>query len=115
MDVRSVDSWSGSSSRQDHGIALTVLGGGSNVVIADEGLRGIVLRPRLQGLTAPSPDRVRAESGVTINGLVRWTVGHGVAGIETWAGTPGTVGGAVHGNAHLGGVNISELVRQAWW
>jgi UDP-N-acetylmuramate dehydrogenase len=97
---------------RDHDVPVTVLGGGSNVVIADDGLRGVVLRLRLQGISAPSPDRVRAEAGVTINGLVRWTVGHGLAGIEKWAGTPGTVGGAIHGNAHFGGVNISELVLQ---
>jgi UDP-N-acetylmuramate dehydrogenase len=44
---------------------------------------------------------VRADAAVTINGLVRWTIGHGLAGIEAWAGTPGTVGGGVCGNAHF--------------
>jgi len=113
VDVRSSDELVAvvRAARED-GVALTVLGGGSNVVIADEGLRGVVLRTRLQGITAPAPGCVRAEAGVTINGLVRWTIGHGLAGIEKWAGTPGTVGGAIHGNAHFGGVNISELVRQ---
>ena len=33
---------------------------------------------------------IRADAGVTINGLVRWTINHGVAGLEAWAGTPGT-------------------------
>jgi UDP-N-acetylmuramate dehydrogenase len=45
---------------------------------------------------------------LTINGLVRWTVGRGLAGLEAWAGTPGTVGGAIHGNAHWSGVNIGD-------
>ncbi len=49
---------------------------------------------------------------MTINGLVRWTVGRGLAGLEAWAGTPGTVGGAIYGNAHYGGRNIGDLVRQ---
>ena len=44
---------------------------------------------------------IRADAGVTINGLVRWTISHGVAGLEAWAGTPGTVGGAIYGNAHF--------------
>jgi UDP-N-acetylmuramate dehydrogenase len=48
---------------------------------------------------------------VTINGLVRWSVNHGLAGLEAWAGTPGTVGGAVFGNAHFGGRLIGELIR----
>jgi UDP-N-acetylmuramate dehydrogenase len=47
---------------------------------------------------------------VTINGLVRWTINHGLAGLEAWAGTPGTVGGAIFGNAHFGGRLIGELV-----
>jgi UDP-N-acetylmuramate dehydrogenase len=47
---------------------------------------------------------------VTINGLVRWTIVHGAAGLEAWAGTPGTVGGAIFGNAHFAGRSIGELV-----
>ena len=47
---------------------------------------------------------------MTINGLVRWTIAHGAAGLEAWAGTPGTVGGAVYGNAHFKGRLIGELV-----
>ena len=40
---------------------------------------------------------------MTINGLVRWTIAHRLAGLEAWAGTPGTVGGAIYGNAHSSG------------
>ena len=53
---------------------------------------------------------VRADGGLTINGLVRWTINRGVAGLEAWAGTPGTVGGAIYGNAHFKGRLIAELV-----
>src|SRR6188508_796900 len=49
-------------------VPVTILGGGSNVVIADEGLRGLVIRPHLTAIDQPAPDRVRAEAGVTING-----------------------------------------------
>ena len=93
-------------------IPVTILGGGSNVVIADDGLRGVVIRPHLTSIHQPSPDRVRADAGVTMNGLVRWTVSHGLASLEAWAGTPGTVGGAIYGNAHYGGRNIGDLVQQ---
>jgi UDP-N-acetylmuramate dehydrogenase len=41
---------------------------------------------------------------------VRWTVGRGLAGVEAWAGTPGTVGGAIYGNAHYAGRNIDDRV-----
>lgn len=89
---------------------VTVLGGGSNVVVSDEGVRGVVVRLLLSSVSQPAADRVRAEAGVTMNGLVRWTIGRGLAGLEAWAGTPGTVGGAIFGNAHFTGRNIGDLV-----
>jgi UDP-N-acetylmuramate dehydrogenase len=92
------------------GVPVTMLGGGSNVLVADAGVRGIVVRLHGGQVRQLDPDRIRADAGVTINGLVRWTVSHGVAGIEAWAGTPGTVGGAVHGNAHFQRRNIGDLV-----
>src|SRR5581483_9901516 len=72
------------------GVPVTILGGGSNVLVSDA--------------------HVRADAAVTINGLVRWTINHGCAGLEAWAGTPGTVGGAIFGNAHFGGRLIGEHV-----
>ncbi len=95
-----------------HGVPVTILGGGSNVVVSDLGVRGIVIRPLLSTLDQPSPGIVRAGAGVTINGLVRWTIGRGLAGLEAWAGTPGTVGGAVYGNAHWQRRNIGDFVRE---
>jgi len=92
------------------GIPITVLGGGSNVLISDRGIRGAVVRLRLTGVAQPSADRVRAEAGVTINGLVRWMIARGLGGLEAWAGTPGTVGGAICGNAHYAGRNIGDCV-----
>ena len=74
-------------------------------------------RPRSRDSSArrrgePVGDRlVRADAAVTINGLVRWTINRGYAGLEAWAGTPGTVGGAIYGNAHWKQTNIGELVE----
>ena len=91
------------------GVPWTVLGGGSNTLIADGGLRGVVVRAH-GGRIAAGDGGVRADAGVTMNALVRWTVGRGYAGLEAWAGTPGTVGGAIFGNAHYGGQSIGEIV-----
>ncbi len=88
----------------------TWLGGGSNVLIGDGGIRGLVVRWHGGRVEAVAPDRVRSDAGVTVNGLVRSTIGHGLAGLAEWAGTPGTVGGAVHGNAHFQGRFISGSV-----
>jgi UDP-N-acetylmuramate dehydrogenase len=94
----------------DAALPLTVLGGGSNVLVSDAGVRGIVVRVRGGDVHALSASLIRADAGVTINGLVRWTVNRGIAGVEAWAGTPGTVGGAIYGNAHFQGRLMSELV-----
>jgi UDP-N-acetylmuramate dehydrogenase len=98
---------------RDCQLPVTVIGGGSNVLIADAGLRGVVVR--IHGGYAQHVDagHVCADAGMTINGLVRWTIGRGIAGLEAWAGTPGTVGGAIHGNAHFRGRLISELIVSA--
>jgi UDP-N-acetylmuramate dehydrogenase len=91
-------------------VEVTILGGGSNVLVSDAGIRGLVIRPRGGEVKRIGPDRIQADAAISINGLVRWTINHGCAGLEAWAGTPGTVGGAVFGNAHFGGRLIGELV-----
>jgi UDP-N-acetylmuramate dehydrogenase len=91
-------------------VPVTVLGGGSNVLVADAGIRGLVVRARSGEIHRLDDHHVQADAAVTINGLVRWTIVHGAAGLETWAGTPGTVGGAIFGNAHFGGRLIGDLV-----
>ena len=97
---------------RDEGLPVSVLGGGSNLLVADEGVRGLVIRVHGGEVAMRGDATVRADAGVTINGLVRWTINRGVAGVEAWAGTPGTVGGAVHGNAHFQGRLISELIQR---
>ena len=94
------------------GMPATLLGGGSNVLVADAGVRGLVIRTRGGDVQAIGEGRIRADAAMTINGLVRWTINHGRAGLEAWAGTPGTVGGAIFGNAHFGGRLIGDLVTE---
>ena len=94
------------------GEAVTILGGGSNVLVSDAGVRGLVIRPRGGEIAPVDAGHVRADAAITINGLVRWTVNHGWAGLEAWAGTPGTVGGAAFGNAHFGGRLIGDVITK---
>ncbi len=98
---------------RDAGVPVTMLGGGSNVLVADAGVRGLVIRPRGGIVVRLDAGRVRADAAVTINGLVRWMITHEASGLEAWAGTPGTIGGAIFGNAHFGGRSIGELVVEA--
>lgn len=100
----------GLSAARESGLPVTLLGGGSNVLVSDGGVRGLVIRVKGGGVRQVDSGTVRAYAGMTVNGLVRWCIQQGLAGLETWAGTPGTVGGAIHGNAHFGGREMGELV-----
>lgn len=91
-------------------LQTTIIGGGSNLLIADAGVRGVVIRVHGGDARQVQDGIVRADAGLMINGLVRWTISRGFAGLEAWAGTPGTVGGAVYGNAHFKGRLIGELI-----
>jgi len=93
------------------GIETMVIGGGTNLIVSDQGFRGIVLRYRADGLTAADA-RIVAEAGAVLQDLVDFSIGHGLKGLETLSGIPGSVGAAVYGNAGAYGHSISERVVQ---
>jgi UDP-N-acetylmuramate dehydrogenase len=93
------------------GVPVTILGGGSNMLVGDRGVRGLVIRPRAAAIVMAGAGLVRADAGATVNGLVRWTINRGLSGLEAWAGTPGTIGGGIFGNAHFGGRLLGDLVE----
>jgi UDP-N-acetylmuramate dehydrogenase len=79
-----------------------LLGGGSNVLVSDKGVRGVVIinRARLVKFDSQSEQpSVQAESGVTPNDIAQRAARLGLAGFEWAAGIPGSLGGAVYGNA----------------
>jgi len=92
------------------GVPVTLLGGGSNVLVSDRGVRGLVIRPRAGAACEEGQGKVRADAALTINGLVRWAIARGFQGLEAWAGTPGTIGGAVYGNAHYAGRGMGDVI-----
>jgi UDP-N-acetylmuramate dehydrogenase len=91
------------------GFAAMIIGGGTNLIVSDEGFRGIVLRFVSDRLLAAG-DRVMADAGAELQALVDFSVGHALKGLETLAGIPGSVGAAVYGNAGAYGHSISERV-----
>jgi UDP-N-acetylmuramate dehydrogenase len=93
------------------GAPYTVLGSGANVVAADEGYRGVVLRYTAKRVTADET-RVTAEAGAELQQAVDFAIAHGLAGLETLAGVPGSVGAAVYGNAGAYGRAIAEAVER---
>jgi UDP-N-acetylmuramate dehydrogenase len=91
------------------GIPTMVIGGGTNLIVSDSGFRGLVLRYRGDALLA-ADERVVAQAGAVLQDLVDFTNAHGLKGLETLAGIPGSVGAAVYGNAGAYGHSISERV-----
>lgn len=94
--------------REDE-IPLTVLGGGSNMLVADRGVRGLVLRMADRGFTIDG-DRVTADAGVPSGLLAMKTAAAGLSGFEWAIGLPGTIGGAVRGNAGMFGGEMKDCV-----
>ncbi len=86
-----------------------VIGGGTNLIVADSGFRGIVLRYRADRLMTAN-HRVHADAGAELQTLVDFSIAHGLKGLETLSGIPGSVGAAVYGNAGAYGHSISERV-----
>lgn len=90
-----------------------VIGDGTNLIVADAGFRGIVLRFTGSKIETCGP-RLIAEAGAELQALVDHANGLGLAGLETLAGIPGSVGGAVYGNAGAYGRSISELISEVY-
>jgi UDP-N-acetylmuramate dehydrogenase len=95
-----------------HGVPCQVLGSGSNIVVGDGGLRGLVILNRARAMHVTKAE-ARAESGAVFAALARQCVSRGLAGLEWASGIPGTVGGAVFGNAGAWGSNVASTLVQA--
>ncbi len=91
------------------GTAVMVTGGGTNLIVSDAGFRGLVLRYGENSLGVAGT-RVTAGAGAVLQDLVDFANAQGLRGLETLAGVPGWVGGAVYGNAGAYGHSISERV-----
>ena len=94
---------------RENGTPVMVTGGGTNLIVADEGFRGLVLRFSDDTLSARG-ECVTAAAGAVLQDLVDFANQRGLKGLETLAGIPGWTGAAVYGNAGAYGHSISERV-----
>lgn len=96
------------------GIRHFVMGGGTNVLFDDAGFRGLIIKNAASGLSPWGEGTgVEAVSGTRLSDLVEFSVSRGWKGLEHLAGIPGTVGGAVFGNAGAFGRSIGERLESA--
>ncbi|MDT8899335.1 UDP-N-acetylmuramate dehydrogenase [Thermanaerothrix sp. 4228-RoL] len=91
-------------------VPFTILGSGANVLVSDHGVRGVVILNRAQRFEIQAeqePPTVWAESGANLGLIARTVARHGLSGLE-WAATiPGTLGGAIYGNAGAHGQDMA--------
>ena len=94
---------------------FTLLGGGSNVLVSDKGIRGVVVMNRAKGVKFHGGDQpsVTVESGVVFSNLANRCASKGFAGLEWAATVPGTIGGAVYGNAGAFGGDMAGNLLNA--
>lgn len=103
-----------------------ILGGGSNILVADSGFGGLVIKNKTekikilgyQGKIQKLERKIdklfiEAESGVLMNALVRYSLEEGLAGLEPFLGLPGTVGGAIYINAHFERDFVGDRLEKA--
>ena len=98
------------------GVTFYVLGGGSNILVSDRGVRGVVVLNRARKIEFDQdvdPPTVWAESGANFGSLARQAAGKGLGGLEWAAGIPGTLGGAVVGNAGAHGQDMAANLQMA--
>jgi UDP-N-acetylmuramate dehydrogenase len=96
----------------EHDIPFFVFGGGSNLLFDDEGFRGLVIHLKNGELNVDS-ENVSADAGIKMSKVVNAAQEAGLTGLEGWNGLPGTVGGAVYGNAGCFGVETKDVLESA--
>ncbi len=91
-------------------LPLFVLGGGTNILWADSGFDGLVLKPTIETLRK-NEFEITAGAGILMVDLLEFTILHGFSGLEWAGGLPGTLGGAVRGNAGAFGGEIKDIIK----
>jgi len=96
--------------RQEKKLPILILGGGSNLLIADQGFRGIVIKIENKKYHIDETE-IEAEAGLPLAELITISLENNLSGLESCWGIPGTTGGAIHGNAGSKEQGIGQVVK----
>lgn len=91
----------------------TIMGGGYNLLFEDEGFRGLVIKNQIEEVERKDKELIRCASGSLLKDVLEWCAENESGGLEFMAGIPGTVGGAVYGNAGAFNEEIGDRVVEA--
>lgn len=101
---------------EKHDQKYRVLGGASNILVPDEGVRGLVIKNMVTGVTVRSLGddayELEAQSGTPTNIVVRKALDESLEGMEYFLGVPGTIGGAVYNNSHYMNQLVGNFITE---
>ena len=95
---------------KEQNIPLTVIGNGSNMLVKDRGIRGIVVKPDFKEIEFINEETIKVGAGVLLAKIANVVYEHSLTGLEFAAGIPGTMGGAVRMNAGAYGKEIKSVI-----
>ena len=98
---------------QQHGIRVIVLGHGSNIFFSDNGFRGLAIVAKFDQIKIHSENVLSAKAGASLAALSKLCIQKRLTGLEFSSGIPGTVGGAVYGNAGAYGKAVGDCLSRA--
>ncbi|UCE39936.1 MAG: UDP-N-acetylmuramate dehydrogenase [Candidatus Aminicenantes bacterium] len=98
---------------RQHKISYYIIGGGYNLLFDDKGFRGLIIKNCVQKIVKRGTAKIEVFSGTTIQELIKFCVANAMEGFEFLAGIPGTVGGAVFGNAGAFDRDIGSFLAEA--
>ena len=96
---------------QEKNLKIFILGGGTNLLISDKGVKGLVIRIKLNKLEFKKK-KVIVGAGLDLEELLNKSLDYGLTGLEFVTGIPGTVGGAIRGNAGTYGLAMSDVIQK---
>lgn len=92
---------------KENDLSFLVIGSGSNLLVSDEGFDGLIIRNEITGIDQ-NEETLTVKSGTILQDLVDFANENGLEGLQKMTGIPGTVGGAIYGNAGAYGQTISD-------
>lgn len=96
-----------------HEIPTIILAGGSNIIFADEGFRGLVIHVASRDIAMDNDETIVADAGTLLSQVIQFAHKNSLTGMEKLTALPGTIGGAVRGNAGAFGVETKDIFQKA--
>ncbi len=93
-------------------VPITVVGNGSNLLVSDDGIRGIVLKIEFDKIEIEESGKLKVGSGVKLAFLAQKCLKEKLEGVEFASGIPGTIGGAIRMNAGAHGSEMKDIVKK---